>query len=154
MDKIIKKHETYRIKYKYCECCLEYINIENNLIEQKCLCYNKNYQNFFDENLKKGLLIHINLLSMISMLLLQKAVYPYEYMDDWEKFNEKSLPEKEDFYSHLNMDDIAGANYAKRVHKNLKIENLSEYRDLYVQINTLLLADVFENFQNIFVEIY
>ena len=34
-----------------------------------------------------------------------KDVYPYEYIDDWEKFNE-TLPEKEDFYSHLNMDGI------------------------------------------------
>ena len=41
-------------------------------------------------------------------LLLRKGVYPYEYMDDWEKFNETSLPEekKKDFYSHLNMEDI------------------------------------------------
>ena len=40
------------------------------------------------------------------ILLLQKAVYLYEYMDDWEKFNEISLPEKEKFYSHLNMENI------------------------------------------------
>ena len=39
---------------------------------------------------------------------MRKGVYPYEYMDDWEKFNETSLPEekKKDFYSHLNMEDI------------------------------------------------
>ena len=47
---------------------------------------------------------------MISILLMQKAVYPFKYMDDCEKFNETSLPEKEDFYSHLNMEDITGAN--------------------------------------------
>ena len=40
------------------------------------------------------------------MLLLWKAVYPNEYVDDWEKFNETSLTEKIDFYSHLNMEDI------------------------------------------------
>ena len=51
------------------------------------------------------------------MLLLQKVVYPYEYMDDWEKFNETSLPEKEDIYNHLNMKDITDTDYghAKRV---------------------------------------
>ena len=38
--------------------------------------------------------------------LLWKGAYPYEYMDDWKKFNETSVPEKEDFYSHLNMEDI------------------------------------------------
>ena len=78
-----------------------------------------------------------------------KGVYSYEYMDDWEKFNEISLPEKEDFYTHINMKDIADANYthAKIVSKDFKIKNLnlSEYQDLYVRTDTLLLADVFEN---------
>ena len=40
------------------------------------------------------------------VLLLRKGVYPYEYTDSWEKFNEISLPSKEDFYSNLNMEDI------------------------------------------------
>ena len=40
------------------------------------------------------------------ILLLRKGVYPYEYMDDWEKFNETSLREKEEFYSNLKMEDI------------------------------------------------
>ena len=42
---------------------------------------------------------------------LRKGVYPYEYMDDWEKFNETSLLEKEDFYSHLNMKGITDTDY-------------------------------------------
>ena len=37
--------------------------------------------------------------------------FPYEYMDNWEKLNEASLPEKEDSYSHLNMEDITDADY-------------------------------------------
>ena len=45
------------------------------------------------------------------ILLLPKGVYPYEYMDDWENFNETPLPEKEDFYSRLNMGDITDADY-------------------------------------------
>ena len=44
--------------------------------------------------------------------MLPKGVYPYEYMDDWEKFNETSLPEKQDFYGHLNMENITDADYA------------------------------------------
>ena len=77
-------------------------------------------------------------------------------MDDWEKFNERSLPEKEDFYSHLNMEDITDADYvhAKRVCKDLEIKNLGEYHDLYDQNNTLLLADVFENFRNVRLDKY
>ena len=69
-------------------------------------------------------------------------------MDDWEKSNETSLPEKEDFYSHLNMEDITNADYAhaKRVCKD---KNLGEYHDFYVQRDTLKLANVFENFKNV-----
>ena len=82
--------------------------------------------------------------------MFQKGVYSYEYMDDWEKLNETLLPEKEDFYSHLIMEDITDADYAhsKRVCKDFEIKNLGEYHDLYVQSDTLLLADVFENFRN------
>ena len=88
--------------------------------------------------------------------LLRKGVYPYEYMDDWGKFNETSLPEKEDFYSHLNMEDIADADYAdaKRVCKEFEIKGLGEYHDLYVQSDTVMLADVLENFRNMCLEIY
>ena len=59
-------------------------------------------------------------------------------------------------YSHLNMQDITDADFAhaKRVCKDFKIKNLGEYHDLYVQSNTLLLADVFENFRNMCLEIY
>ena len=45
------------------------------------------------------------------ILFLQKGVYPYEYIDDWKKFNQTSLPGKEDFFSHLNMEDSTDANY-------------------------------------------
>ena len=77
-------------------------------------------------------------------------------MDDWENFSEISLPEKEDFYILLNIEDITDADYehAKRVCKDFQINNLGEYNGLYVPSNTLLMADVFENFQNICIEIY
>ena len=45
-------------------------------------------------------------------MLLRKGVYPYEYMDYWEKFNETTLPKKEEFYSNLNIEDITNAHYA------------------------------------------
>ena len=63
--------------------------------------------------------------------------------------------ENEDFYSHFNMEDITDADYAhaKIVCKDFEIKNLGEYHDLYVQGDTLLLADVFENFQNMCFEI-
>ena len=46
--------------------------------------------------------------------MFRKGVFPYEYMNDWEKFNETSLPEKQDFYDHLNMKDITHADYAPK----------------------------------------
>ena len=60
--------------------------------------------------------------------MLRKRVYFYEYMDDWKKFNETSLSRKEDFYSHLNMENITDADYAhaKRVCKDFEIKNLGE----------------------------
>ena len=77
-------------------------------------------------------------------------------MDSWERFDEKSLPDKEAFYSSLNMKDITDAShrYSKKVFKELKLKNIGDYNDLYVQSDTLLLADVFENFRNKCIEIY
>ena len=48
-----KKYETCRIKYKYCDCFLEYANFKDDLIEYKCLSCNKSYQRKFDEKLKE-----------------------------------------------------------------------------------------------------
>ena len=90
------------------------------------------------------------------ILLLRKGVYPCEYMDSWERFNETLLPDKEAFYSNLNMEDITDVDYrhAKRVFKNLRNKNLGDNHDFYVQSDTLLLADVFENFRNMCIKVY
>ena len=71
-------------------------------------------------------------------------------MDNWERFNETSLPNKESFYSNLNTENIDDIDYrhGNKVFKRFKLKNLGEYHDLYVQSDTLLLADVFENFRN------
>ena len=73
-----------------------------------------------------------------------------------EKFDGTSLPEKGDFCSHLNMENITDANYmhAEKACKDFEIKNLVEFRDLYVQSNLSLLADLFENFWNTCFEIY
>ena len=84
------------------------------------------------------------------ILLLRKGVYPYEYMESWEKFDETTLPPKEAFYSNLNLEDISDEGYAhaQKVWNIFEIKNRGEYHDLYLQIDTLLLAHVFENFRN------
>ena len=70
-------------------------------------------------------------------------------MDGWDKFNEKVLPGKESFYSSLTMENISETDYvhANNVFKNFNINNFGDYHDLYVKRDTLLLADVFENFR-------
>ena len=61
-------------------------------------------------------------------MLLRKGIYPYKYMDDWEKFNELTLLEIEDFFSNLNMEEIRDADYThvKRVCKDFEVKNLDE----------------------------
>ena len=97
----------------------------------------RNCQHKIDEKLKERFFNTYNVSNHDNnrvILLLQKGVYTYEYIDDWEKLDETSLPEKEDFYSHLNMKDVTDPDYAnaKRVCKAFEIKNLGEYHDLYV----------------------
>ena len=89
-------------------------------------------------------------------MLLARGVFPYEDMDNWEKFDETTLPPKEDFYSELSLEGISHEDYAhaQQVWSVFEIRNRGEYHDLYVQSDTLLLADVFENFRNKCLEIY
>ena len=153
-----KKNEIYRIKYKYCNCFLECTNFKDDLIEYKCLCYNKNYQQKLDEKLKEQFSNTCKYSGHDNnklILLLQKSVYPYEYMDYWENNDGKSLPKK-GFYNNLNMEDITDPAHAltKRVCKDFEIKNLGELHDLFAQSDTLLLADVFDNFRIMCLKIY
>ena len=88
--------------------------------------------------------------------MLRKGVYPYEYVDNWERFNETSLPSKKDIYSNLNMEDIDDIDYRRgnNMFKGFKLENLGDYHDLFVQRDTFLLADVFENFRDMCIKEY
>ena len=81
-------------------------------------------------------------------LILRKGVYPYEYMYSFEWFNETSLPPKEAFYSKLKDTHISDDDYenAKKVWEAYECETLGDYHDLYLATDTLLLADLFENF--------
>ena len=64
--------------------------------------------------------------------MLWKVVYPFEYIDDWGKFIERSLHEKEEIYIKLNTEDITDTDtkYAKIRWKEFEIKNLGEYHDL------------------------
>ena len=89
------------------------------------------------------------------VLLLRKGVYPHEYMDSWERFSETLLPPKNDFYSELTLEDITDKDYnhAQKVFEKY-CTDMGDYHNLYVQTDTLLLADVFEKFRDKFIEIY
>ena len=71
-------------------------------------------------------------------------------MDSWERFDETLLPDKKYFYSELCLEDITDKGYARaqKVFQEFKLKNLGNYHDLHVQNDTLLLADVFENFRS------
>ena len=83
-------------------------------------------------------------------LLLRKGAYPYEYMDSWNKFNEPVPLVEDHYYSELNKEGITKVDlkHVKKVCDTFKIKNVGEYHDLYVQPDTALLADVFENFRD------
>ena len=82
-------------------------------------------------------------------LMTRKGVYPYDYMDSFEKFNQKELPKKKEFYSILNDEHISDEDYqhAKKVWNVFKCKNMGQYHDLYLGSDVLLLADVFESFR-------
>ena len=77
-------------------------------------------------------------------------------MDSWNRFSDTALPDKEPFYSCLSMENITDTDYkhATRVLKEFKMNNLGDYHDLYVQSDTLMLADIFENFRNMSLKTY
>ena len=77
-------------------------------------------------------------------------------MDGWDKFNENIIPGKELFYSNLTLENVSETDYAhaNNVFKKVNINNLGEYHDLYVRSDTLLLADIFENFRQLCLKNY
>ena len=89
-------------------------------------------------------------------LLIRKGIYPYEYMDDWDKYREIVLPPKEAFYSKLNMAGVTkeDCEHANRVWVEFGINNLEEYHDLYLKVDVILLANVFEAFRKVCLDNY
>ena len=83
-------------------------------------------------------------------LLVKKGVYPYEFMDSFEKFS-MELPGKDAFFSRLNGCGISDEDYehAVEVWKRFGMKNMEEYHDLYLKTDVLLLVNVFEEFRNV-----
>ena len=142
-----------------CKSCLDYVTTKDEQLIFRCLSRKNNYEKNFNKDLIQRF---ANTYEFWNgdlnkfILLLRKGVYPYEYMESWQRFDETSLPDKEAFYSNLNMEDITDVDHrhGKTVFEYLINKNLGDYHDLYVQSDTLLLGDVFENFRNICIKVY
>ena len=142
-----------------CRPGLEYMIAKDDILIFRCFKYKKNGEIDFDkELLNKFSSVYYFCKGDINefILLLRKGVYPDEYMDSWNRFNKTSLPDKRDFYSRFNMENIIDIDHkhATRVFKEFKMNNLDDYHDLYIQSDTLLLADTFGNFRNMSVKTY
>ena len=89
-------------------------------------------------------------------LVIRKEIYPYEYMDSWDKFEEMSLPSIKRFNSNLNMSGVSDTDYkhACSVWREFGIRNMGEYHDLYLKTNIILLTNVFESFRRVCLENY
>lgn len=81
----------------------------------------------------------------------KKGIYPYEYMDSFERYNETILPSISKFYDKLNRKECSQKEYmyANLVWNKMKCASLEDYTRIYMTNDVLLLADVFENFRNL-----
>ena len=122
-----------RLNCKCKECKKSYTKLANESIKNFPTLYK-----FCNDNLNKF------------FILLRRSIYSYEYIDSWERFDENTIPPKEAFYSELNLENITDKDYehVKKVWETFEIRNLGEYHDCYVQYDTFLLVDLFENFRN------
>ena len=142
-----------------CKSNLCFVRAINEMLIFKCIDCEKEYEKEFNKELIERF---ANTYKFCNndldkfIMLLRKGVYPYEYIDEWDKFIEKVLPGKESFYSNLTLENISEIDYAhaSNVFKKFYINNLGEYHDLYVRSDTLLLADIFENFRQSCLENY
>ena len=128
-------HNDKCIKYKSNLC---FVRAMNETLLFKCIDCEKEYEKEFNKELLERFSNTYEFCDNdlnTFLILLKKGVYPYEYMDGWDRFNEKVLPDKDSFYSNLTKEDISKTDYAhaNKVFKKFNINNLGEYHDLYVR---------------------
>ena len=117
---------------------------------------NSTYLNFLVKNLSNNDFRHLsqefsgNLLELVK----QKAVYPYEFMNNFKKVSDKALPDRCEFYNSSKDECISEKDYlhAINVWNAFKMNAMGDYHDLYLKIDVLLLADVFGKFINMYLE--
>jgi len=112
-----------------------------NNIKNKFKHFNNHYYDFNDEQ---------------RLLMTQKGIYPYDYMNSFDKFENTEFPSIEECYSQLDKQEMKEDDYdrALKIWKTMNIHNMGEYHDLYLTTDVLLLADVFENFRSMCIDYY
>ena len=152
---------------KECKGCKErrniksvcnFLGLKNNKLNYECKEFKKWWWKPVNGLIKKFSNTHRFCNGNINkfVFLLRKGVYPYEYLGSWERFDETPLPDKKDFYSELYLGEITNEDYthAQKISEELKLKNLGDYHDLYIQSDALLLADVHESFRKKCIETY
>ena len=136
----------------------EFVGFKNGRLNYKCKECKKSYTKVANESIKNFPTLYKFCNGDLNkfFLLLRKGIYPYEYIDSWERLDENTIPPKEAFYSKINLENITDKDYdhIKKVWEAFEIKHLGKYHDLYVQCDIFLLADVFENFRNKCIETY
>ena len=96
-----------------CKGKCEFIGFKNDRLHYRCKKCKKRCTKSKDGLIKKFPRIYKFCNGDLNkfVLLLRKGVYPYEYIDSWERFDETSLPDKEALYTELNLKDIADEDY-------------------------------------------
>jgi len=124
-------------------------SLVDNLCQDGDMSKFKNTRTFIEHKYSKSIDIKLNLLT-------RKGIYPYEYMNCFDKFEDTTLPNIDQFYSKLKMSGISNEDHihGMNVWKEFNIRNMGEYHDLYVATDVTLLADVFEKFREMCMQYY
>ena len=124
-----------------CKGKCEFIGFKNDRLHYRCKKCKKRCTKSKDGLIKKFPRIYKFCNGDLNkfVLLLRKGVYPYEYIDSWERFDETLLPDKGTFYSKLNLEDITDKDYehAQKVWEVFETKSLGDYHELHVQRNIL-----------------
>ena len=88
--------------------------------------------------------------------MYQKGVYPYDYINTWERLHEDTLPSRENFNSILRTEECSEEDYnrAKHVWDAIGCQSFLDYHNFYLKADVLQLADIFENFREICMKEY
>ena len=118
----------------------EFIEFKNGRLNYKCKECKKSCTKLTNESIKNFPTLYKFCNGDLNkfFLLLRKGIYPYEYIDSWERFDENTILPKEAFHSELNLENITDKDYehVKKVWEAFEIKNLGECHDLYVQCDT------------------